>query len=93
MQKSSEYDSFSLKTNTLSSFHLQMYLHRKNLDIINSPSDAEHDKTKEVCTAYWLKFEDNLTVKNNDKRKMTLQFLSFSGDWGRRKKRNKESAF
>lgn len=51
------------------------------------------NKTKEVCTACRLNFEDNLTVKNNDKGEMILQFLSFSGSWGRRKERNKESAF
>lgn len=48
-------------------------------------------RNKTKVTAYCLNFEDDLTVKN-DKRKMTLQFLIFPGDWGRRKKRNKESA-
>lgn len=45
--------------------------------------------TKEVCEAYWLKFENSASLKTVRETKM--QFLRFPGDWGRRKK-NRESA-
>lgn len=61
----------------------------KNLDVVNSSPNAEHDKDKRSVQSILTKFWKQSCSLKNSNGETKIQFLSFPGDWTRERKARK----